>query len=95
MEIKNAVFARSGTFDCFLDSQLAGILSHEAIGHTRKRTLCCMVPSRGLSEQTCCQRDRYPDVIANTWDGVLCPVPVFIDDEGTEARMQSSSKTAS
>ncbi|HRY84646.1 MAG TPA: DNA gyrase modulator, partial [Candidatus Cloacimonadota bacterium] len=31
---KDAVFARGGTFDVVLDAKLAGILSHEAIGHT-------------------------------------------------------------
>ncbi len=87
MEKKNAVFARSGTFDCILDSQLAGILSHEAIGHTTEADIVLngSIAADYLNKPVASGIVTLMD-IANTWDGVLCPVPVFIDDEGTEAR---------
>jgi TldD protein len=86
MEKKDAVFAKSGTFDCVLDSRLAGILSHEAIGHTTEADLVLggSIAGEYLGNQVASNIVTLID-IANTWDGALCPVPVFIDDEGTEA----------
>jgi TldD protein len=85
-EKKDAVFAKSGTFDCILDSRLAGILSHEAIGHTTEADIVLGGSIAGdyLEKQVASDIVTLIDV-ANTWDGALCPVPVFIDDEGTEA----------
>ncbi|MDZ4181935.1 MAG: TldD/PmbA family protein [Candidatus Cloacimonadaceae bacterium] len=86
LEKRDAVFAHPGTFDCVLDSRLAGILSHEAIGHTTEADL---VLSGSIAGEYMDQMVASPIVtlldVANTWDEQLCPVPVFIDDEGTEA----------
>lgn len=86
MEKKEAVWARAGTFDCVLDSDLAGILSHEAIGHT---TEADFVLNGSIAGEYMDQPVASPMVtlidVANTWNDQLCPVPVFIDDEGTEA----------
>jgi TldD protein len=86
LEKKSAVFARGGTFDCVLDSRLAGILSHEAIGHTTEAdfVLNGSIAGEYLHKQVASELVTLID-IAHTWDGKLCPVPVFIDDEGTEA----------
>jgi len=86
MEKKEAVFARGGTFDCVLDSRLAGILSHEAIGHTTEGDIVLKGSIAGdfLDQPVASELVTLIDV-ANTWEGRLCPQPVFIDDEGTEA----------
>ncbi len=86
-EKKDAVFAHGGTFDCVLDSRLAGILSHEAIGHTTEADLVLggSIAGEYMNKQVASEMVTLID-IAHTWDGKLCPVPVFIDDEGTEAK---------
>lgn len=86
-EKRDAVFAKSGTFDCVLDSRLAGILSHEAIGHTTEADLVLggSIAGEYMNQQVASELVTLID-IAHTWDGRICPVPVFIDDEGTEAR---------
>lgn len=86
MEKRDAVFARSGTFECVLDSRLAGILSHEAVGHTTEADFVIngSIAGEFLGKQVASDCVTLID-IANTWDGAICPVPVFIDDEGTEA----------
>jgi len=86
MDKKEAVFAHAGTFDCVLDSRLAGILSHEAIGHT---TEADFVINGSIAGEYLGQEVASPLVtlidVAHTWDDQLCPVPVFIDDEGVLA----------
>jgi TldD protein len=86
MDKKNAVFAQPGTFDVVLDSKLAGILAHEAIGHTTEADLVINGSIAGdyLNQVVASPLVTMID-IAHTWDGILCPVPVFIDDEGTTA----------
>lgn len=87
LEKKDAVFAHSGTFDCVLDSRLAGILSHEAIGHTTEADFVIggSIAGEYLGQPVASELVTLID-IAHTWNGALCPVPVFIDDEGTEAQ---------
>ncbi len=86
MDKKAAVFAKPGTFECVLDSKLAGILAHEAIGHTTEADLVLNGSIAGdyLNQQVANPLVTLIDV-ANTWDNKMCPVPVFIDDEGTRA----------
>jgi len=83
---KDAVFARGGTHECVLDADLAGILSHEAIGHT---TEADFVINGAIAGDYLDQPVASPIVtlidVAHTWDGKTCPVPVYIDDEGCEA----------
>jgi len=87
MDKKDAVFARGGTHDCVLDADLAGILSHEAIGHT---TEADFVINGSIAGDYLNQPVASPIVtlidVAHTWNGKTCPVPVFIDDECTEAQ---------
>lgn len=86
MDKKDAVFARGGTFDCVLDANLAGILSHEAIGHTTEADFVIngSIAGEYLNQPVATELVTLIDV-AHTWDGKMCPVPVFIDDEGTQA----------
>jgi TldD protein len=83
---KEAVFARGGTFECVLDAKLAGILSHEAIGHTTEADFVIngSIAGEYLNQPVANDIVTLID-IAHTWDGKMCPVPVFIDDEGTKA----------
>lgn len=87
MDKKDAVFARAGTFDCVLDAKLAGILSHEAIGHTTEAdfVLGGSIAGEYLDQPVASEMLTLID-LAHSWDGKTCPVPVFIDDEGTEAK---------
>lgn len=84
---KDAVFARGGTHECVLDADLAGILSHEAIGHTTEADFVINGSIAGdyLGEAVASPMVTLIDV-AHTWDGKTCPVPVYIDDEGTQAK---------
>lgn len=84
---KDAVFARGGTFECVLDANLAGILSHEAIGHTTEADFVIngSIAGEYLNKQVATDIVTLID-IANTWEDQICPVPVFIDDEGTDAQ---------
>ncbi len=86
LDKKTAVFAQPGTFDVVLDSKLAGILAHEAIGHTTEADLVIngSIAGDNLNNTVASPLVNMID-IANTWDGKLCPVPVFVDDEGTKA----------
>ena len=84
---KDAVFARGGTFECVLDAKLAGILSHEAIGHTTEADFVINGSIAGEYLNKPVANDIVTLIdIANTWDDQICPVPVFIDDEGSEAK---------
>ncbi len=86
MDKKEAIFARAGTFDCVLDSRLAGILSHEAIGHTTEADFVIngSIAGEYMGNEVASPLVTLIDV-AHTWDDQLCPVPVFIDDEGVLA----------
>lgn len=86
MEKKKAVFAKAGTFDCVLGPKLAGILAHEAIGHTAEADIVLngSIAMDYLGRQVASPLVTLVDV-ANHYQGKICPVPVFIDDEGTEA----------
>lgn len=82
---KTAVFAKAGLQDVILDSQLAGILAHEAIGHTTEADI---VRGGSIMEDLMDQPVASELVnlidVAHTYDGKLCPRPVFVDDEGVE-----------
>lgn len=87
MRKKEAVHARGGSFDCILGSRLAGILAHEAIGHTTEADLVLggSIAGEYLNQPVASELVTLIDV-AHTWNDSICPVPVFIDDEGTLAQ---------
>jgi len=80
------VFANAGLRTCVLDADLAGILAHEAIGHTIEADLVMAgsVASGWIGKEVASPLITLVD-FANTFDGAPCPVPVYIDDEGTKA----------
>ena len=81
------VYARPGTHDVVLDSDLAGILAHEAIGHTVEAdgVLGGSVAADALGKQVASPLVTLVD-FANAALGETCPVPVYTDDEGVDAR---------
>jgi TldD protein len=82
-----AVYARAGTHDCILDAELAGILAHEAIGHTTEADLVLggSVAGDKVGQVVASELVSLTD-FAHTALGVACPVPVHVDDEGTVAQ---------
>ncbi|MGI6667307.1 MAG: TldD/PmbA family protein [Bacillota bacterium] len=80
------VFADAGVKTCVLDAELAGILAHEAIGHTTEADLVLGGSVAGplLGKEAASPLVTLVD-FANTALGKTCPVPVYVDDEGTKA----------
>lgn len=86
MRKKEGVHAEAGPKTCILDAELAGILAHEAIGHTTEADL---VMGGSIARDYIGREIASPMVsiidFANTAFGSICPVPVYVDDEGTRA----------
>ncbi len=80
------IFTDSGLKDCVLASSLTGILAHEAIGHTTEADLV-MGGSVASGLLDCQAASRLITLVdfANTAFGERCPVPIYVDDEGTKA----------
>ena len=87
MQKSNGVHAKAGFHDVVLDADLAGILAHEAIGHTTEADLVMggSVAKDYLNEMVANELVSLVDY-AHSADDKLCPVPVFVDDEGTKAQ---------
>lgn len=81
------VYTRPGTHDVVLDSDLAGILAHEAIGHTVEAdgVLGGSVAADAMDKIVASPLVTLVD-FANTALGLTCPVPLWTDDEGVAAR---------
>jgi TldD protein len=84
---RDGVFARAGLAECVLGPSLAGILAHEAIGHTTEADLVLggSVAGEHVDELVASELVTLTD-FAHTALGQTCPVPVYADDEGVEAR---------
>ncbi|MFO8183430.1 MAG: TldD/PmbA family protein [Candidatus Aegiribacteria sp.] len=80
------VYPETGMKECVLDADLAGILSHEAIGHTTEADI---VRGGSVAGDSMGMLVASPLVtlvdFASEALGETCPVPVHIDDEGTLA----------
>jgi len=87
MKKAEGVFAEAGAADVILDSALAGILAHEAIGHTTEADLVLggSVAGPYLNKPVASEIVTLVDY-ANTYNGRPLPQPIFVDDEGTVAR---------
>ncbi|MGP1576273.1 MAG: TldD/PmbA family protein [Treponema sp.] len=81
------VYALPGVHEVILGSELAGILAHEAIGHTTESDL---VLSGSIAADFLHKPVATPIVnlvdFAYEYKGKPCPVPIWIDDEGTAAK---------
>lgn len=81
------VFAEPGLKDVVLDSNITGLLAHEAIGHTVEADLVRggSIAGPNFGKMVASELVNLYD-FAHTAFGQPCPVPVYIDDEGTEGR---------
>jgi TldD protein len=84
---KSAVIAQSGYHDVIFDTDLAGILAHEAIGHTTEADLvrAGSVAADFMGQQVAPDNVTLVD-FAHTRNGGTLPVPVYLDDEGVESK---------
>lgn len=82
----NGIYPGAGMAECILDSNLAGILAHEAIGHTTEADIVRggSIAGEHLNDQVASPNVTLID-FAHTALDAPCPVPVFVDDEGTKA----------
>ena len=87
MNKREAVPARGGTHDVVLDSELAGILAHEAVGHTTEADIVLggSVAADYMGKQVASPLITMID-FAHSYEGETLPVPVYIDDEGIESQ---------
>ncbi len=78
------VYAEPGRKQVILHADLAGILAHEAVGHTVEAdfVLSGSVGGPNLGKQVASELVTMVD-FAHTAFGKRCPVPVYVDDEGT------------
>ncbi len=86
MQKKNGVYADAGVKTVILGGMMTGMLSHEAVGHTVEADLVLggSVAAHCLNKQVASEKVTLTD-FANTAFGERCPLPVFVDDEGTKA----------
>ncbi len=82
----NGIYAKAGIQEVILGADITGTLAHEAIGHTTEADLVLGGSVAGdlLNKPIASELITLVD-FANTAFGKLCPVPVFMDDEGTAA----------
>ena len=80
------IFPEAGTADVILDASLAGMLAHEAVGHTVEADLVLggSVAGSNLGKQVASEMVNLVD-FANTALGSPVPLPMFTDDEGVKA----------
>ncbi len=84
---REAVLAQGGLHDVILDSEMAGILAHEAVGHTTEADIVLggSIAGDRLGQEVASPLITMVD-FANSYQGQTLPVPVYIDDEGMEAK---------
>jgi TldD protein len=87
MNKRDGVSPLAGVHDVILDSDLAGILAHEAIGHTTEADGVREGSVAGdfVGKQVASPLITMVD-FANTYHGETLPVPVYVDDEGVPSR---------
>ncbi len=80
------VYPEAGLKTCVLDGGLAGMLSHEAVGHTVEADLVLggSVAAHSLGREVASPLITMVD-FAHTYNGETVPLPVYIDDEGVPA----------
>lgn len=87
MNKKTAVKPVSGYHEVILASDLAGILAHEAIGHTTEADIVREGSIAGdhLGEKVASELITLVD-FANSYEGETLPMPIYMDDEGVESK---------
>lgn len=87
MEKREGVFPEAGEQTCIIDSSIAGMIAHEAIGHTVEAdfVLSGSVAGPNFGKQVASPIVNITD-FANECFGTRAPLPVFTDDEGTPCK---------
>ncbi len=80
------VHAKAGEATCILTGYMAGMLAHEAVGHTVEADLVQSgsVSAHLLGKQVASEKVSMVD-FAHTACGNTVPLPVYVDDEGVKA----------
>ncbi|MBE6636672.1 MAG: TldD/PmbA family protein [Ruminococcaceae bacterium] len=86
MEKANGVYAEAGEKTVILGGILSGMLAHEAVGHTVEADLVLggSVAAHALHRRVASDLVTMIDY-AHTAFGEAVPLPIYADDEGTEA----------
>ena len=86
MKKVEGVYCEAGYKDVVMHPDLAGILAHEAVGHTVEADLVLggSVAAYNLGKPVASQLVTMVD-FANTALGEQVPLPIYVDDEGTPA----------
>jgi len=86
MRKAEGVYCDAGYKDVVMHPNLAGILAHEAVGHTVEADLVLggSVAAHNLGKQVASELVTMVD-FAHTALGETVPLPVYVDDEGTPA----------
>ena len=87
MQKREGVYADAGEKTVILGGMMTGMLSHEAVGHTVEADLVLggSVAAHNLNKRVASDLVTLTD-FAHTAFGEPCPLPVYVDDEGTEAK---------
>lgn len=90
MQKAEGVYAEAGLRDVILGPNLAGILAHEAVGHTVESDLVLggSVAGHLLGKQVASELVTMVDYAHTLPNGQPAPLPVYVDDEGTPASDQ-------
>lgn len=82
----SGVYAEAGEKTVILDGALAGMLAHEAVGHTVEADLVLggSVAAHNIGKNVASELVSMTD-FAHTVLGEKAPLPVYLDDEGTFA----------
>ena len=86
MKKREGIFANAGLKKCVMHPRLAGMLAHEAVGHTVEADMVLggSVAADNLNKQVASEMVTMVD-FAHTALGETCPLPVYVDDEGVVA----------
>ena len=86
MNKREGVHSNAGLCKCVMHPDLAGILAHEAVGHTVEADIVLggSVAAHNVGKQVASELVTMVD-FAHTALGKTCPLPVYVDDEGVIA----------
>lgn len=87
MKKREGVFTNAGLKDVVMAPALAGILAHEAVGHTVEADLVLggSVAAHNLGKRVASDLITMVDFAHTLPDGSRAPLPIYVDDEGTPA----------
>lgn len=90
MQKAEGVYAEAGLRDVILGPNMAGMIAHEAVGHTVEADLVLggSVAAHLLGKPVASELVTMVDYAHTLSDGKLAPLPVYVDDEGTPATDQ-------